>query len=93
MLGAGVSAVAPAAATNVAPMRRQCCRPACAEPAVATVTYQYGDQAAWVDPLSVERDPHAYDMCDRHAERLRPPQGWALADRRVQTTAPVALAV
>jgi hypothetical protein len=43
--------------------------------------------------LSVERDPHAYDMCARHAERMRPPQGWALADRRVQTTSPVALAV
>jgi Protein of unknown function (DUF3499) len=73
-------------------MRRQCCRPACAEPAVATVTYHYGEQAAWVDPLSNERDPHAYDMCARHAERLRPPQGWALDDRRVSASA-VALAV
>ena len=59
----------------VAPMRRQCCRPACAEPAVATVTYHYGTQAAWLDPLSAERDPHSYDMCARHAERLRPPAG------------------
>ena len=72
------SSVQPAEASIVAPMRRQCCRPACAEPAVATVTYHYGTQAAWVDPLSAERDPHSYDMCARHAERLRPPQGWAL---------------
>jgi Protein of unknown function (DUF3499) len=75
------------------PMRRQCCRPACAEPAVATVTYHYGEQAAWLDPLSPERDPHAYDMCARHAERLRPPLGWALDDRRVHAASSVALAV
>jgi hypothetical protein len=58
---------------------------------VATVTYHYGTQAAWVDPLSAERDPHSYDMCARHAERLRPPQGWELDDRRVP--APIAVAV
>jgi Protein of unknown function (DUF3499) len=51
------------------------------------VTYHYGTQAAWVDPLSAERDPHSYDMCARHAERLRTPQGWALDDRRVRAIA------
>jgi Protein of unknown function (DUF3499) len=77
----------------VARMRRLCSRPACAEPAMATVTYHYGEQAAWLDHLTVERDPHAYDMCARHAERLRPPQGWMLDDRRVRSSGPVALAV
>ena len=58
------------------PMRRQCSRPGCAEPAVATVTYHYGEQAAWLDPLSAEREPHAYDMCapPRRAICVRP---WA----------------
>ena len=29
-----------------------------------------------------ERDPHAYDLCRRHAARLSVPLGWHLADRR-----------
>jgi len=37
---------------------------------------------AWLDPLAPERDPHAYDLCERHAGRLAPPQGWQLRDRR-----------
>jgi Protein of unknown function (DUF3499) len=77
----------------VAQMGRLCSRPACAEPAVATVSYHYGEQAAWLDQLTPERDPHAYDMCARHAERLRPPRGWMLDDRRVRSSSPVALAV
>ena len=54
---------------------------------MATVTYHYGTQAAWLDPLSAERDPHSYDMCARHAERLPSPKGWALDDRRVHAIA------
>jgi hypothetical protein len=38
---------------------------------------------AWLDLLHPERDPHAYDLCDRHAARLSPPHGWQLRDRRV----------
>jgi hypothetical protein len=38
---------------------------------------------AWLDPLHAERDPHAYDLCERHAGRLTPPRGWQLRDRRV----------
>ena len=38
---------------------------------------------AWVlDVLADERDPHTYDMCARHAERLSVPSGWHLDDRR-----------
>jgi hypothetical protein len=36
----------------------------------------------WIDELTAERDPHGYDMCARHAERLSVPLGWRLADRR-----------
>jgi hypothetical protein len=60
---------------------------------VATVTYHYGEQAAWLDQLTVDRDPHAYDMCAGHAERLRPPQGWMLDDRRARSSSSIALAV
>jgi hypothetical protein len=36
----------------------------------------------WLDALTGERDPHCYDLCDRHAERLSVPNGWQLEDRR-----------
>jgi hypothetical protein len=51
-------------------------------PAVATLAYQYGRSLVWLDDLLVERDPHTYDLCDRHAERLSVPNGWRLDDRR-----------
>jgi len=44
--------------------------------------YDYGQSHAWLDVLAVERDPHTYDMCARHAERLSVPSGWHLDDRR-----------
>lgn len=47
-----------------------------------TLTYQYSMAQVWLDELSAERDPHAYDLCDRHAERLTAPQGWQVRDRR-----------
>lgn len=47
-----------------------------------TLTYQYAHAQVWLDELTVERDPHAYDLCDRHADRLTAPQGWQVRDRR-----------
>jgi hypothetical protein len=41
----------------------------------------------WLDELSTDRDPHGYDLCERHADRLRVPAGWRLEDRRVLTVA------
>jgi len=49
---------------------------------VATLTYQYARSVAWLDGLSYVRDPHGYDLCERHAERLRVPHGWRLEERR-----------
>ena len=63
-------------------MKRQCSRPGCAELAAATLTYVYARQVAWLDGLAPERDPHAYDLCDRHAARVGVPNGWSLDDRR-----------
>jgi Protein of unknown function (DUF3499) len=60
---------------------RLCSRPDCAEPAVVSLTYDYGRSQVWLDDLSPERDPHAYDMCRRHAARLSVPLGWRLAIR------------
>jgi hypothetical protein len=61
---------------------RQCSRTGCAEVAEVTLSYQYGRAQVWLDTLSPERDPHAYDLCARHAGRLTVPQGWQLRDRR-----------
>jgi len=57
-------------------MRRQCSRPACRHPAVATLTYDYSDSTAVLGPLSTQAEPHAYDLCEQHAERLTVPRGW-----------------
>jgi Protein of unknown function (DUF3499) len=35
-----------------------------------------------LDQLPAERDPHAYDLCRRHAAGLSVPLGWKLSDRR-----------
>ena len=56
--------------------------PAAPERAAVTLTYEYGRSQVWLDDLRPERDPHAYDLCRRHAARLSVPLGWHLADRR-----------
>jgi hypothetical protein len=59
----------------VSPARR-CSRTACDRPAVTTLTYVYADQTAVLGPLATYAEPHAYDLCDQHAERLSAPRGW-----------------
>jgi hypothetical protein len=36
----------------------------------------YSDQTAVLGPLATFAEPHAYDLCDVHAETLRAPRGW-----------------
>jgi hypothetical protein len=55
---------------------RRCSRTACDRPAVATLTYVYADQTAVLGPLATYAEPHAYDLCDVHSERLSAPRGW-----------------
>ena len=55
---------------------RPCSRVACSETAVATLTYVYADSMAVLGPLSRTFEPHSYDLCPKHAERLSVPQGW-----------------
>ncbi len=49
---------------------------------MVTLSYQYARSIVWLDELSTERDPHSYDLCQRHAARLSVPNGWRLEDRR-----------
>jgi hypothetical protein len=59
----------------VSPARR-CSRAACGRPAVTTLTYVYSDQTAVLGPLATFAEPHAYDLCEAHSERLSAPRGW-----------------
>jgi Protein of unknown function (DUF3499) len=43
---------------------------------VATLTYVYSDQTAVLGPLAIFAEPHAYDLCEAHSERLSAPRGW-----------------
>lgn len=43
---------------------------------MATLTYVYADSTAVLGPLSTTAEPHAYDLCAEHAERLTVPRGW-----------------
>ncbi|MFZ2501866.1 MAG: DUF3499 family protein, partial [Nocardioides sp.] len=36
----------------------------------------YADQTAVLGPLATFAEPHAYDLCELHAERLSAPRGW-----------------
>jgi hypothetical protein len=57
---------------------RPCSKVACVRDAVATLTYDYADSMAVLGPLSGTTDPHSYDLCARHSERLSAPQGWQI---------------
>ncbi len=41
-----------------------------------TLTYVYADQIAVLGPLATFAEPHAYDLCEPHSERLSAPRGW-----------------
>ncbi len=45
---------------------------------MATLTYVYSDQTAVLGPLATFAEPHAYDLCDAHSERLSAPRGWEI---------------
>ena len=65
---------------------RQCTRATCAQPAVATLTYVYADSTAVLGPLATHAEPHSYDLCGAHAERLTVPRGWEVVRLDVDLT-------
>jgi hypothetical protein len=40
------------------------------------MTYVYSDSTAVLGPLATHKEPHAYDLCARHAESFSVPHGW-----------------
>lgn len=55
---------------------RICSRAACHRVAVSTLTYVYADSTCVLGPLATYAEPHCYDLCADHAERLTAPKGW-----------------
>ncbi len=55
---------------------RRCSRTACNRVAEATLTYVYADSTAVLGPLATYSEPHCYDLCAQHSERLTAPVGW-----------------
>jgi hypothetical protein len=59
-------------------LARRCSRTACGRNAINTLTYVYADQTAVLGPLSRTAEPHAYDLCEAHSQRLSAPRGWEI---------------
>ena len=45
---------------------------------MATLTYVYADQTAVLGPLATYAEPHSYDLCAAHSQRLSAPRGWSV---------------
>ena len=58
-----------------------CSRLGCSEPAVAVFAFDARECLVWLDPISTP-GRGAGVLCGTHADRLSPPRGWNLLDRR-----------
>ncbi len=62
---------------------RGCSRVGCRSIATMTLTYIYAESAAVVGPLATFSEPHAYDLCVMHGDRLRVPHGWSVIKQEI----------
>ncbi|MEY3325506.1 MAG: hypothetical protein RL694_393 [Actinomycetota bacterium] len=67
---------------------RRCTRSGCLSNAVMTLTYIYADSSAVLAPLSTFVEPHAYDLCEQHSEKLTVPKGWSVIQNKSDLPAP-----
>jgi len=42
------------------------------------LTYVYAESTAVLGPLATYSEPHCYDLCAGHSERLTAPRGWEI---------------
>jgi hypothetical protein len=61
---------------------RTCAKMRCAAEPVATVALRYGEREVLVEDLGAVRDPNLLDLCRAHVDRMTPPLGWTVNDRR-----------
>jgi hypothetical protein len=52
------------------------------------LTYVYADQTAVLGPLATQAEPHAYDLCDFHSDRLSAPRGWEVLRLAIEPAEP-----
>ena len=62
---------------------RKCSRASCTSAAIKTLTYIYSDSTAVLGPLSTYAEPHNYDLCAVHSQRLTVPVGWNVIKEEV----------
>lgn len=49
------------------------------------MSFAYTECLVWLDDLLDAVEPYGYALCADHADRMTPPQGWTLTDRRAVT--------
>lgn len=55
----------------------------CPAPAASAMTFDYDDRSVWLEELTGAPEVgRIYSLCNSHADRLTPPMGWTLTDRR-----------
>ncbi len=59
-------------------LNRTCSRSGCRKSAIKTLTYIYSDSTAVLGPLATYAEPHAYDLCEMHSEKMTVPMGWTV---------------
>ncbi|GDX22351.1 hypothetical protein LBMAG09_03260 [Actinomycetes bacterium] len=59
-------------------LNRTCSRSGCRKNAIKTLTYIYSDSTAVLGPLATYAEPHAYDLCEPHSEKMTVPMGWTV---------------
>lgn len=45
---------------------------------MATLTFVYAESTAVIGPLAGSDEPHSWDLCSEHADRITVPRGWDL---------------
>lgn len=55
----------------------------CGAPSGIVMSFDYDGMTVWLDDITDPVPPGAgYPLCEVHAERMSPPVGWTLVDRR-----------
>ena len=67
---------------------RSCSRVSCRASATMTLTYIYAESRAVLGPIVAFSEPHAYDLCARHAAKLTVPNGWSVDREALVTESP-----
>ncbi len=55
---------------------------------MATLTFVYAESTAVVGPLAGADEPHSWDLCAGHADRITVPRGWEMLRSSGYTQAP-----